>query len=270
MDRTATPSAAIPAERVRHLTQGVSKERYVSPVFLRLELERVFPRVWQLAGPLADLDRPGAYFTFELGDESVLVVRQPDGVRAFLNVCLHRGRALCEPGRGYAPTVRCPYHHWEYGLDGRLLRMPGGGGLARADEGGPLRLREVACAVAAGFVWVHLGDDPEPLPDFLGVIPDRLHVYRMEEYALERDQTVELECNWKVAADAFNEAYHLRAVHPQLLAMLDETAVETELLGRHAAIRVPFAVPSPSQPDRETVTEPLRDLLRQAGIDPAR
>jgi phenylpropionate dioxygenase-like ring-hydroxylating dioxygenase large terminal subunit len=270
VERTATPSAAIPAERVRQVPDRVAKDRYVSPDFLRLELEHVFPRVWQLAGPLADLDRPGAYFTFELGDEAVLVVRQPDGVRAFHNVCLHRGRTLCEPGRGHGETFRCPYHHWEYGLDGRLVRMPGGEGAARWRDGGAPRLREVACAVAAGFVWVHLGPDPEPLRDFLGVVLERLHAYRMEEYALDRDQTVELECNWKVAADAFNEAYHLHAVHPQLLAMLDETRVETELLGRHAAIRVPFGVPSPSQPDRESVSDALRDLLRQAGIDPAR
>lgn len=267
MDRATTPSAG---EQVRDRAPDVPKDRYVSPEFLRLELERVFPRVWQLAGPAADLARPGAYFTFELGDEAVLVVRQPEGVRAFHNVCLHRGRALCEPGRGQVQKFRCPYHHWEYGLDGRLLRVPCHDDFPAALLDGTSGLREVACELAAGFVWIHLAPEPEPLADFLGAVADRLRPYRMDEYVLQRDQTVELDCNWKVAADAFNEAYHLRAVHPQLLEMLDDTGIETELLGRHAAIRVPFAVPSQSHPDRETVNNSLRELLRHTGIDPAR
>jgi phenylpropionate dioxygenase-like ring-hydroxylating dioxygenase large terminal subunit len=133
-----------------------------------------------------------------------------------------------------------------------------------------LRLSEVACAVEAGLVWVHLAPNPEPLADYLGAVLTRLLPYRIDEYALVSDQTVELDCNWKVAADAFNEAYHLRAVHPQLMQVVDETAAEIELVGRHAAIRVPLGLPSPGHDDRHAMNDLLEGLLAQAGLDPAR
>src|SRR6185295_7496624 len=114
-------------------------------------------------------------------------------------------------------------------------------------------LTPVAVEVWGGFVWVNFHADPEPLADFLTPVAERLLPYRLEDYALVEDQTVDLPCNWKVGADAFNEAYHLRAVHPQLLQMLDEQHVELELFGRHSRICVPFGVVSPSMSDRETV-----------------
>src|SRR6185503_5777810 len=90
----------------------IPKERYTSERFLRLEMDRMWPRVWQLAGLASDLDQAGAYFTYEIGCDSILAVRQHEGIRAFHNVCRHRGRRLREPGLGHASTFRCPYHHW--------------------------------------------------------------------------------------------------------------------------------------------------------------
>lgn len=248
----------------------VPKTRYVSADFLRLELERVFANTWLLAGAAADVDQAGGYFTFEIGDESVIVVRSDDGVKAFHNACAHRGRLLREPGIGHARTFRCPYHLWEYDLDGTLQRLPEPECFAAAFEGERPRLRQVAAEVWGGFVWVSFAAEPEPFDVFLGPVAARLAPYHLEEYALVEDQTVDLPCNWKVGVDAFNEAYHLRAVHPQLLQMLDEVNVEQELLGRHSCIRVPFGLASPSARDRETVNDLLRGLLREAGLDPAR
>ena len=248
----------------------IPKSRYLDPAFLRLELDRIFARTWLLAGPAADLDQPGAYFTFELGDESVLVVRDADGVKAFHNVCAHRGRRLREPGIGHARSFRCPYHLWEYGLDGALQQLPEPECFAGCLPAERPRLRPVAAETWGGFVWVNFDPQPEPLAEFLSPVVAGILPYRLEEYALVEDQTVELPCNWKVGVDAFNEAYHLRAVHPQLLQMLDELHVEVELLGRHSCIRVPFGLASPTLPDRETVSDHLKYLLAEAGLDPAR
>lgn len=248
----------------------IPKSRYVEPAFLRLELDRIFSRTWLLAGPSSDLAKPGDYFTFDHGDESVLIVRTDAGVEAFHNVCLHRGRRLRESGLGHARTFRCPYHLWEYGLDGRLQKMPEAQCFARTLAGEQPRLSSIAAEIWGGFVWINFSATPEPLVDFLEPVASRLAPYGLEEYALVEDQTVDLPCNWKVGVDAFNEAYHLRAVHPQLLKMLDEKNVEIELLGRHSCIRVPFGVASSSLPERETVNELLQYLLREAGIDPAR
>jgi phenylpropionate dioxygenase-like ring-hydroxylating dioxygenase large terminal subunit len=247
----------------------IPKSRYLSADFLRLELDHIFMRTWLLAGPLADVAQPGNYFTFELGEESVIVVRSDAGVRAFHNTCAHRGRMLREAGPGYARTFRCPYHLWEYDLDGRLQRLPEPECFAAAFAGERPRLKPVAAEAWGGFVWVNFSPDPEPLADFLGPVAARLATYRLDEYALVEDQTVDLPCNWKVGVDAFNEAYHLRAVHPQLLQMLDELHVEQELLGRHSCIRVPFGAPSPSLRDRQTVNDHLKYLLSEAGLDPA-
>lgn len=248
----------------------IDKARYVDRDFLDLELERVFPRSWLLAGPAADVAQPGSYFTFDLADESVLIARDGGVVRAYQNVCAHRGRRIREPGFGCVAAFRCPYHLWEYGLDGVLRNLPEAECFEQWSADDRPRLRPVAVEVWNGFVWICMDDDPEPLLEFLGPVADRLAPYRLDEYALVEDQTVDLPCNWKVGVDAFNEAYHLRAVHPQLLEMLDEEQVEIELLGRHSCIRVPFGRPSPSLGDREKLNDHLKYLLNDAGLDPER
>ena len=108
-------------------TQLIPKECYLSPEVMRLEWERMWGRVWLYAGPLSDLAETGDYFTFEIGPESVLVVRTAPGqVRAMYNVCQHRGRRLRPEGGGFANRFRCPYHLWRYDLDGRLIGAPDG------------------------------------------------------------------------------------------------------------------------------------------------
>src|SRR5689334_8428770 len=105
-------------------TRLAQKERYLSTEYMRAEQEKLWPRVWLLAGPAIDLPEPGHYFTFELVNESILIVRQPEGVKAFHNVCGHRGRRLREPGRGRARSFPCAYHSWEWNTDGSLLKVP--------------------------------------------------------------------------------------------------------------------------------------------------
>ncbi len=248
----------------------IPKSRYLDPAFLQRELDQIFAHTWLFAGYAADLDRPGAYFTFEIGDESVLVVREREGIVAFFNACMHRGRLLRDPGMGHVTSFRCPYHLWEYALDGSLAHRPEPDCFTACGSVEDLSLRRVACEVWGGLVWVNLDPRAQPLVAYLGPIADRLAAYSLEDYALVEDQTVALPCNWKVGVDAFNEAYHLRAVHSQLLQMLDESGVEVELLGRHSCIRVPFATVSPSHADQQTVNDHLKYLMRDAGLDPAR
>jgi phenylpropionate dioxygenase-like ring-hydroxylating dioxygenase large terminal subunit len=217
---------------------------------------------------VSDLDRPGAYFTFEIAGESIIVIRTEDGVHAVHNVCVHRGRALREPGLGHATTFRCPFHHWEYELDGRVRSIPDAGAFDRSASG--LRLKRVAAEVFEGLVWVSFAPNPEPLDRFFGPLAERIAAYGFERYALVEDNSLEVECNWKVAADAFNEAYHLRAIHPQLLQVLDETRIEIELVGQHCCIRVPVGSPSPNWRGPASLGDAQRELLKQAGLDPDR
>lgn len=244
-------------------------DRYFSPTALSLELDKLWPRVWQVAGVASDLERPGAYFTYEIGHDSILVVRQAEGVRAFHNVCRHRGRQLCEPGRGSLQTIRCPFHHWEWELDGSLKNIPGRDGFPELGPAHAWGLRELSAEVWGGLVWIHFDAEPEPLASYLGAVAPRLAAYRLEDYVLVADQTVEVECNWKVSIDANNEAYHIPAIHPELLQAYNERDGRMEILGRHSFGAAPFGAPSPSLGAAEP-GEVLAHLLREVGLDPAR
>ncbi|EYF01758.1 aromatic ring-hydroxylating oxygenase subunit alpha [Chondromyces apiculatus] len=245
----------------------IAKDRYLSREFMLLEQERLWARVWLLAGHAGLLDGPGSFFTFETGAETLLVTRGEGGeARAFHNVCQHRGTRLCAEDQGRAARFRCPYHAWTYGLDGALLQAPG---VKAPREALPRGLPEVRCEVLGGFVWVCLADDPEPLETFLGPLLPRLLAYEAEAYRLTHDQTVEIACNWKTSADVSNEAYHLRVLHPELCAVVDDTQIVVERLGLHGSITVPIGAPSPGTPHAGTVAGPLRELLRQSGLDPA-
>ena len=103
-------------------TDLIPKERYTSRDWAALEREKLWPRVWLLAGRAADIPEPGDYFTFEIGEESIVVVRQPDAsIAACANVCMHRGNRLVPAGRGHAKRFSCPFHGWCYASDGTLL-----------------------------------------------------------------------------------------------------------------------------------------------------
>ncbi len=166
----------------------IPKQRYTSDEFARAEWERMWTRVWLLAGFESDLGKTGDYFTFEIGPESILVVRLPDGsIAARHNVCMHRGNRLREPGRGHAGRFSCLFHGWEYGLDGKLLKALDPESFPQGLPVEKLSLRPVRCETWGGFVWVNLDPDAEPLRDYLGVIPEHLDVYGFERWKLASD-----------------------------------------------------------------------------------
>lgn len=247
----------------------IPKERYTSPEFARLEWERMWTRVWLLAGREADVANPGDFFVFEIGLESVIVARDRTGaLHAHYNVCLHRGNRLCEPGRGHAATLWCRYHGWEWELDGRLRRAPDAedfGTSLPAD----LRLGALRCATWGGWVWVTMDPAAESLEDHLGVVPAHLAPYRFDEHVLVDDVTLELACNWKTCVDAFNEVYHVQGTHPELLQYSDDVNVQIDLYGRHSRFIFPVGVPSPRLGSPSRVPPLLGDIvLRGVGIDP--
>ncbi|GMU79637.1 MAG: (2Fe-2S)-binding protein [Acidimicrobiia bacterium] len=219
----------------------VPKERYLSPEFLGLEHERLWSRVWQIACREEEIGAPGDVVEHSIGDESVLVTRDLDGgIRAFHNVCLHRGARLVDgcTHAGADGTLRCPFHAWRYALDGRCVEVvdaedfpdlgPGSAGLA------DLRIPPVRAEAWAGFVFVNLDPDAEPLADFLHPLPTLLAPFHLEQMRLRAVLSTELAGNWKAAVDAFNEAYHVQGGHAQVLRIVDDVSIRYELLGRHA------------------------------------
>jgi phenylpropionate dioxygenase-like ring-hydroxylating dioxygenase large terminal subunit len=252
-------------------TAPIPKERYTTPEFARLERERLWPRVWLLAALARDLAAPGDWATFEIADESILLVRQPDGtIRGHHNVCMHRGNRLCEPGRGTARRFVCQYHGWRYGLDGALLQALDPHTFPQGCPPDALGLRPVRCETWAGFVFVALDAAAPPLREYLGVLPAHLDPYHFEDMALLDDYTIEIPCNWKTSLDAFNEAYHIAATHPDTLPINDDVDVPIDCYERHSRMILKLGVQSPRlQATGRVNGEIQRHFLARYGIDPA-
>lgn len=249
-------------------TALVPKERYFSPEVFAAERERLWPRVWLHATTADQVAEPGSFVTVRLGaTANVLVVRGHDGVlRAFHNVCQHRGRRLVDAPCGALDRLRCPLHHWEWALDGSLTRIP-----ERAAFGAlavDVPLPELSCEPWGGQVFVHLGEPRETLAEWLAPVTQALERFGLEDYALVDQKTFEVRSNWKTVADLVNEAYHLPAIHPYLLGVVDVSSLEGAVHGPHCEHTFRYGQPTPGV-DRAAVTEALEGLLRDNGADPA-
>lgn len=250
-------------------TDLIPKERYTSAEFAALEWQHMWTQVWLMAGRESDLLEPGDYFSFEIGKDSILVVRQPDGsLAACHNVCMHRGNRLCEPGRGHAHAFSCRYHGWKYGLDGRLLQATDPHCFPQGLPGDALSLQPVKCEVWAGFVFISLNPEAPPLTGYLGILPEHLAPYHFEEWKIETDVSIEVPCNWKTSVDAFNEAYHVHATHAWSLEFADDVNTIYDCYDHHTRMIFPEVIASPRHPGHGTVTPGIKnDFLKRVGID---
>jgi phenylpropionate dioxygenase-like ring-hydroxylating dioxygenase large terminal subunit len=247
----------------------IPADRYTSAEFMKLEWDHIWSKVWLLAGRSDDIKQPGDYICTDIGRESVLIVRQVDGsLRAFHNICLHRGNRLRPEGIGNAENFRCMYHHWTYGRDGSFQRIPD---LDTFPQGCPTegRLPEIPCGEWGSFVWFSLNPDVGPLEAYLDPIPQHLAPYHFERMALKRDVTVEWDCNWKTSVDAFNESYHVQGIHPQLFWYLDDTNIQIDCYERHNRYLIPFACVSPRVSLPSAIPPAIDEIMRKAGMDPA-
>jgi phenylpropionate dioxygenase-like ring-hydroxylating dioxygenase large terminal subunit len=224
----------------------IPKHRYLSRAFQRLEAERLWPRVWQLACRSDDVAEPGDWLEYTIAEQSILVVRGDDRrLRAFHNVCQHRGNRLAR-GRGRSRRLVCGYHGWTWNLDGTLHRV------SQAERFGTLDAER--CGLPAvrveewgGFAFVCPAAPTERVPDlldWLGPVPAQLAPYHLERHTCTQDVSLVIEANWKTVVDAFNESYHVQGVHPQLLPFFDDVATVYECFDPHSRMLVPVAQPS--------------------------
>ncbi len=199
---------------------------YNDPVYLELERERVFAHTWQLAARREQLVEPGSFVTAQIGNESVVVVRDGDTLRGFYNVCLHRAGPVAH-GCGRRQTLQCKYHGWTYTLDGRLLRAPEMEGVERFSPD-DMRLRPVAVAAWGPLVFVNLDGMAPPLDEMLEDIPNRVAPFGCDSMRFVMRKEYELACNWKVYVDNYLEGYHIPVVHPSLHKEIDYDAYRVE------------------------------------------
>jgi choline monooxygenase len=192
-------------------------EWYVSPDVLGREQELVFRDAWHYAGPLEWVAEPGERFAAQAGTAPVIVVRDRDGtLRAFLNVCRHRGSVIVKE-RGRRETLQCPYHAWTYGLDGSLRSAPRS---EREEEFDPceLALRPVLVETWGPFVFVNTDLGAAPLAASLGALPGLIEP---GDLVFRERVGVELAANWKVAVENYLECYHCPIAHKAFSALVD-------------------------------------------------
>jgi len=207
-------------------TGFVSFEDSISPAFFELEREAIFRRTWLNVGRVEQLPREGSYFTKEIpvARASIIVTRGGDGeVRAFYNVCRHRGNKLLWEGTprqetaGVARQLVCKYHGWRYGLDGACTFVRQEKEFFDLDKA-KLGLVAVHCETWAGFVFVNLAPEPpESLREYLGPMVGALEDYPFHRMTERYSFRAENHSNWKIFIDAFQEYYHVPPLHTQQL-----------------------------------------------------
>ena len=205
---------------------------YSSPQVFALEKERIFCREWISVAREEELAAPGAHRVLDILGESILVVRNREGkLRAFYNVCRHRGSRLCRDAQASAPPaalgggiaggrITCPYHQWTYDLDGRLIAAPYLTGEPGFDKS-LFSLYPVGVETWGGFIFLNLSPAKAvPLYAQLAAIPGRLARYPLSELRIGRTIRYQVAANWKVICENYNECYHCAGVHPELCALV--------------------------------------------------
>ena len=216
----------VPAPYVDNGTAPVDPERYYTREFMEKEWDRVWTRIWNVAGRAPDMPEVGDYVTFNLLHESFILVRTGEGendIRAFYNVCIHRGNRLVEAHMGHVSEgFACAYHGWVFDIDGSLKEITMREQFRDEVVAHLKGLKEVRCDLWAGFVFINMDDDAPPLLDYLGDLPRQLDGYHMERMVVVNDLVADWPSNWKTAMDNFNESYHVHWVHWQLHSSFDE------------------------------------------------
>ena len=218
MHTAAPPIAPSPARAGTALEPRL----YIDPALLEPEQELIFERTWQLAGHVASLPRPGSYLTASAGNQPVLVVRDEDHqLRAYRNVCRHRGSRLLSGSGQCKAAIRCRYHGWTYRLDGTLIGVPEGLTFAERLDKAKLGLLPARVEVMCGLVFVNLDPHATALAELVGDLPQRLAPYRIETLQPFATGGGTQPANWKAVADNYVEGYHIPIAHPGLMRMLD-------------------------------------------------
>lgn len=215
-ETTAAPPLSTP------MTIGV--EAYIGPEYARAEGDKLWAKVWQQVCRVEELPRVGDFLTYDILDDSIIVVRTaPDTLRAYHNVCAHRGRRLVDtpPGahdaHGQRKQFVCGFHGWRYDLEGRNTFVPERGdwtcGLTERNDG----LAPVRVDTWGGWVWINLDPDCESLRDYLEPAASLLDPFHLENMRYRWRRWLTFDCNWKVAFEAFMETYHVPYTHPEFM-----------------------------------------------------
>jgi glycine betaine catabolism A len=193
---------------------------YTDRTWFDAEMERIFGAMWVAVGRVEQIAARGAFIRRDIAGSSVLIVGDgAGGVRAFHNVCRHRGTELCDIEQGVFPgSIQCPYHAWTYDLEGRLIGAPmmeHVAGFSREDY----PLHAVHCDTWDGHIFINVAASPPPLGEQLGELPERFAPWRMGDLRMVHRVAYDVRANWKLIVQNYNECLHCPVIHPLLNQM---------------------------------------------------
>lgn len=205
------------AETLEQGARTLSGDYYTNPLILDLEYEKIFLANWLCAGRTFDLKENGEYKTINIAGESVIILRnEKSNLRAFYNVCRHRGTRICENLEGqFSKSIQCGYHGWTYDLEGNLEGAPhmdAVQGFVKEDY----PLHPVLICEWNGFIFINFSDNPMSLEDLFEPLTNRFEDWILDELVEAEHKTYQVDCNWKVIVQNYCECYHCPLIHPDL------------------------------------------------------
>ena len=238
----------------------IPKERFVSRDWHEREAARLWPRVWQFACREEHLPEVGSYIVYDIVNLSFVVMRtKPDEIKAYRNVCLHRGRQLKDYD-GRCSELRCPYHGFSWQLDGRLKHIPARWDFPHIDAR-EWSLPEAKVGTWAGFVFINPDPEAGPLADVLGEMPEHFERWNLEDRYVQAHVAKIIPANWKIVQEAFSESFHAGTTHPQTLPYLGDVNSQVDVWDTFSRIITAGGTVSPQLRWDPTEDEILRYML---------
>jgi Rieske 2Fe-2S family protein len=207
------------------------RERYTSAAILEDERERIFARAWNCVGRSSRLGKPGDFMVRDVAGESIIVLRDRGGeLRAFFNVCRHRGTQLCNtPSGQFSETIQCPYHAWTYSTDGRLIGAPHMQDVDGFDKR-DYPLHTAGLAQWDGFIFVNVDDDPVPFEEAFAPMLRRLERFHLGSLVVGHSVEYDVRANWKLVFQNYSECLHCPMIHPELSTVLPYQSGANDLI----------------------------------------
>src|SRR5258708_20088358 len=218
------PMLSLNAEELQDIKQtlktrvpghGLPRPFYHRELFYQGEVEFIWRGGWLFAGHSCQISNPGDYFLYEVDDDSLIIVRQDDGtVRAFYNVCRHRGSLICEAGEGSVKRFICPYHQWTYDRAGRLILFRG---MQAGIDKSQLGLQTVHTRELEGLIFISLAQEPRDFDAAAEAIASMVRPQGLKHAKVANIMDFDVHANWKLVWENNRECFHCNVSHPQYI-----------------------------------------------------
>ena len=224
-----TTTSTLGLIRQRKPRWAMPRDVYLSDEVYQDDLKHIWYATWIFAGHTFELPKPGSFFTMQLGDYPIVIVRTRSGeIKAYHNSCKHRGHRICTEERGSSANLVCPYHRWTYDYDGQLIFASS---MGESFDPSEFKLDEVAVGVSASYIYVCVADTPPDFGPFAAMMAPFIEPHNPEDLKVAHTTVSVEHGNWKLVFENNRECFHCDANHPELLRTYEENNAVSGLGG---------------------------------------